>query len=846
MSVKRTSNLALGVVGALFILAILLFKSRGGVPNAPDYFRSKGKKYGGLSVNDVHNSTLGFEKIFILSLPSRTDRRDSLTLAAALSDLDIELIDGVLGSTVPDRAIPSIPGQRRLPDPSIGSWRGHMNAIREVVRRNLSSALILEDDADWDVRIRDQLDSFALSTRALIQPLEGTEVGYADSTYPRPPLGPMPTVPDISFNQLPHTTVPIVSPYGDDWDVLWLGHCGMHFPVRDNIVIPKGRVVHTDPTVPQQQYLWTISNPNDIKEQYPNHTRVVHHVQDGVCSLGYAVSQKGARRMLYELGLKNFNAGFDILLRWFCEGVEGRGYHNCLTVQPGLFQHHRFAGPKSANSDISDHVTTYHPLDPTIVSNPLSNNSDSKKRAGEMGNASEKARPHVLVVCHALSGHLMPLIRIASGLVERGWEVSFLGPTAHRSRIEAAGADFIPLTGDADLNDRLYYEEPKIPDYNSLNWVERGKIDLRQQCLDPLVTQWENFTSALVKLNRREPHQQVIVIAEAFFLGIMPLKYGASLPAGVKTPRSICVSITVPALRSIDLPPFVHPLPFDQSPAGRERNRQMWEKREKSSKPLTDLLDQKLLESGATRTVGEPFLAGANYTCHEAILQSGVPGFEYPRCDWPEGFKFIGILKSNPTKASLSDPPFPWWAELKHNSSLDPDEPSRKKIILVAQGTVETNPNDLIIPTIQAFADRDDVLIVAVLGWKDAKLSDFIKVPSNARVADYLSYDAALEHSDVWVHNAGFGAINHGIAHGVPMVVAGEGMDKTENARRVAWSGIGVDLGTAKPSIEQVKAAIKIVLREESYTSRVKVLQRQSEELDCIGLVHSELTKLIE
>jgi UDP:flavonoid glycosyltransferase YjiC (YdhE family) len=121
---------------------------------------------------------------------------------------------------------------------------------------------------------------------------------------------------------------------------------------------------------------------------------------------------------------------------------------------------------------------------------------------------------------------------------------------------------------------------------------------------------------------------------------------------------------------------------------------------------------------------------------------------------------------------------------------LDREDPKRKKVVLVAQGTVEINPRHLIIPTIQAFAEREDILVVAILGWKDAKLSDFIKVPSNARVADCLSYDAALEHANVWVHNAGYGAVNHGIAHGiahgVPMVVAGGGMDKTENARRVA------------------------------------------------------------
>lgn len=72
----------------------------------------------------------------------------------------------------------------------------------------------------------------------------------------------------------------------------------------------------------------------------------------------------------------------------------------------------------------------------------------------------------------------------------------------------------------------------------------------------------------------------------------------------------------------------------------------------------------------------------------------------------------------------------------------------------------EFNPHDLIIPTIRALADRPDVLVVAILGWKDAHITDAdrdLVVPANTRVADYLSYDAVLQHADLWINNAGLG-----------------------------------------------------------------------------------------
>ncbi|KAI1747979.1 hypothetical protein F4782DRAFT_519146 [Xylaria castorea] len=354
---RRPPNLSFLIVGAIISLLLVWWVY------APTWSRVRAGASTQVGIHhssrhDIYNSSLGFEKIFVVSLPSRTDRRDGISLAAALSNIEFEFIDGVDGSTIPDNALPQTPAHGRPSDPTVGAWRGHLNAIQEVVRRNLTSALILEDDIDWDVRLRDQLHDFAWSSHGLTQPLAGTgRPTYADFTYPSHSDTSPASPPDLAFDNLPVTIAPRVSPYGDEWDVLWLGHCGMHFPFTDGKLIPKGRVVQSDQTVPQLHHLWTVSDSNDLKEQYPNHTRVTHHVQDGICSLGYAVNRRSARKLIHEIGLKRVNTAFDIMLRWFCEGTgdPNRGYHNCLTTQPSLFQIHLAAGPKKYNSDISDH-----------------------------------------------------------------------------------------------------------------------------------------------------------------------------------------------------------------------------------------------------------------------------------------------------------------------------------------------------------------------------------------------------------------------------------------------------------------------------------------------------------
>ncbi|TEA19046.1 Procollagen galactosyltransferase 1 [Colletotrichum sidae] len=351
IQLRSTSKRDLCIVAAVFITIVFLLHN----PFVREIEKRRGSSLPKLMRN-IENSTLGFEKIFVIGLPYRTDRRDGVLLQAALTNMDIEFVDGVPGKDVHDKAIPKTSDHDRLDDGAIGCWRGHMNAIAEIVRRNLTSALILEDDVDWDIRLRQQLRDFALSAHALTQPLAETPSSYADPSYPIPNTKALAKSPDMHFDALPATVAPKISPYGDTWDLLWIGHCGMHFPFDDNKNVPKGRVIHhSDVTVAPKRNLWTFNIPFTLKEKYPEHTRAVHHAQEGVCTLGYAVSQAGARKLLQDVALKDVGDPADILLRYFCEGTKGRRPHNCVTTQPALFHHHRPAGPNSAASDIGNH-----------------------------------------------------------------------------------------------------------------------------------------------------------------------------------------------------------------------------------------------------------------------------------------------------------------------------------------------------------------------------------------------------------------------------------------------------------------------------------------------------------
>lgn len=500
--------------------------------------------------------------------------------------------------------------------------------------------------------------------------------------------------------------------------------------------------------------------------------------------------------------------------------------------------------------------------------------------AGTNSELQASTRPALLFACHPLTGHFTPLFKIAVALHQRGWEIAFLSSQFFRARIEAAGIRYFPLTGKANLDDTKLFTKgddvtaaQRAPDLWPVPPPAAQVPDNRGQAVHAIPDGWASFKSALVALQwlrddrpqgqvsketTQLPSQrrQVVVVCEVFFYGILPLFYGAPLPSDVERPRTIGISVTAPVIRSVDLPPFgvSGGAGFDPSPAGRAVNARLWAQWEVEAQPMAQLLDAKLCEAGATTGTGSPFMNGANYTCHDTTFQLGLPELEFPRADFPPNFRFAGIITPPPPPHSSKKPPFPWWAEVEANSALDPADPSRRKVVVVAQGTVQTDPSELILPAVRALAHRGpgEVLVVCVLGVRGARLPDDDKespppaLPDNVRVADYLSYDLALAHADLWVHNAGWGAVGHGLANGVPQVVAGNvGQDKIENGRRVAFSGVGLDLACERPDVEELRRAVERVLWEdESFAKRARELGRRARESDCFGVVEMEVERL--
>jgi hypothetical protein len=131
------------------------------------------------------NSTLGFQKVFAINLPTRPDRRDQLTLMASISKIDITYSDGTQYThrSQTSKGLPSHTSS--MPLGKLGCYRAHANIWRRIVEEDIKTALILEDDVDWDVDVKSSLARIRSPLKLLQKALvEGSSVQGTPNAEP--------------------------------------------------------------------------------------------------------------------------------------------------------------------------------------------------------------------------------------------------------------------------------------------------------------------------------------------------------------------------------------------------------------------------------------------------------------------------------------------------------------------------------------------------------------------------------------------------------------------------------------------------------------------------------------
>jgi MGT family glycosyltransferase len=385
------------------------------------------------------------------------------------------------------------------------------------------------------------------------------------------------------------------------------------------------------------------------------------------------------------------------------------------------------------------------------------------------------------------AGHVGPMSAIAAELVRRGHEVVAYTGAKYRGRFTSLGTGWLPWIKATDFDDAdLAATFPKVGNGKGLR---SGKANVEHVLFGTAAGQ-------LADIMTGAPYDLLVTDQLAFGTAVA----GPALGVPWAT-----VTVTPLTLTSRDLAPTGMPWNPATGPAGRARDAVARGLVAVASRRMTDPKLNVLRASAGLAPVRPGRLFDGTYST-DLVIAQGVPGLEYPRPDLPEYVHYVGRLAPAAPPTTEADLPS-WW----------PDIAAASKIVHVTQGTLDTDPQDLLRPAMAGLADRD-VLVVCSTGGADPETLG--RLPTNARAAAFLPHDLLLPLVDVMVTNGGWGGVLGGIQAGTPLVVAGASLDKPEVARRVAWSGAGLDLRTGRPKPDRVARAVDRVLADDSFRTR--------------------------
>lgn len=274
--------------------------------------------------------------------------------------------------------------------------------------------------------------------------------------------------------------------------------------------------------------------------------------------------------------------------------------------------------------------------------------------------------------------------------------------------------------------------------------------------------------------------------------------------------------VSVLTTSSRDTAPFGLALKPDATPLGRLRNR-----------ILTKLVDRVIFGAAnqhnarLRRRLNLPPLGKSimDFTRDaDLYLQGSVASFEYPRTDMPANLQFIGA----PMPQAPADWIRPaWWHEL-----------DRHRVVLVTQGTINNDYDQLIRPAIRALAD-EGVLVIVTTGSKPPSAVGLDRpLPPNVIIEQFIPYAHLMPKVDLLVTNGGYGSIQIALSHGVPVVAIGKTEEKPEIANRVEWSGVGVGVKALIPTETQIRDAVQTVLTDMTYKARANAIRYEMSGLD--------------
>jgi hypothetical protein len=338
------------------------------------------------------------------------------------------------------------------------------------------------------------------------------------------------------------------------------------------------------------------------------------------------------------------------------------------------------------------------------------------------------------------------MVHIARYLAGRGYDIWFVAGSSSKLAVEQAGCAYIQAIGPVGQPAR-----PQSVEAYGKTGIQNLLFLGKELWAGQMASGLENLRCAMSTLRRERPNREVVMVIDTFFSGIVPLKLGADLPEGYdKLPKTLGISLQGPIWTTLDRGPPGFGLPYENTKAIQRRNVVISQLAAVVAAPVTEATNFMLRACGVYKPIDSLFADGSlmrhlpvepGIMCHDTALHMSIPSLDYPANGLPPNFKYAGIPPLRPLDPGFQ---FPSWFQAITANSVNAvmPNPDRRKIIVVSQGTVSVDYSDLVIPSIKGLADRNNVILIAILGVKGATLDiEFPDdLPKNTFVADHFPY----------------------------------------------------------------------------------------------------------
>ncbi|WP_077924261.1 glycosyltransferase [Spirosoma sp. 209] len=404
--------------------------------------------------------------------------------------------------------------------------------------------------------------------------------------------------------------------------------------------------------------------------------------------------------------------------------------------------------------------------------------------------------PRILFATMPMDGHFSPLTGLAVHLRELGYDVRWYVGGHYGDKVKKLGLHhYQPVRAKTVNQENL---EALFPERSAIKGtVARLRFDISQVFL----LRVPEFIDDLREIHARWPFDLIVhdvaFMAGSFLQELLPVK-------------AVAVGV-VPLAESDELVP---PSGMGKLPAKGMVGRWLqslsrFVVQRILFKPCNDLHNELRQQYGLQPVPG--FMFDTMVRSADLYLQSGVPGFEFPRKRISPNVRFVGpLLPYNSGRKQ----PFEYAAKAL----------SYKRVVLVTQGTVERNVEKILVPALEAFKNDPLTLVIATTGGSQTDELRRRFPQDNLIIDDFIDFNAVMPYAHVYVTNGGYGGVMLALQHQLPVVAAGVHEGKNEIAARIGYCQVGIDLKTETPSSAQIQKAVHTVLADGHYRQAVHTL----------------------